>query len=94
MQVTNETREKMRKSHLGKTHTEETKQLLRLIALARPPMSAAIRKKISKALLGHTVSAKTREKIRQSLLRYNKEAVVAAKKRHEGKMRMAGEESY
>ena len=88
MQVTNETREKMRKSHLGKTHTEETKQLLRLIALARPPMSAAIRKKISKALLGHTVSAETREKIRQSLLR------KYCQKAPRRKMRTAGEESY
>lgn len=66
-----ETKEKIRQQHVGMKTSDETKEKLRMLALARPPMSAEQRAKISAANLGHTVSESEKQRRRQKRLTYH-----------------------
>jgi len=65
-----ETRRKMRKAKIGKTHTEETKQKMRQSRKNRPPITKETRQKMCIANkgrgLGRTLSPETRQKIADS----------------------------
>ena len=66
--VTQKTRDKMRNAHIGKFHSEETKQKLRSLAHNRGPMSQTTKAKISRAMLGHKHTEATKQKLRERLL--------------------------
>jgi hypothetical protein len=70
MTCTEETREKLRQRHLGKTLSKEHRKKLSLAKKGkkRKPHLEDTKEKIRQAKLGHEVSPETREKIRQTKL--------------------------
>ena len=60
------TLDKISRSHMGIRPTDEVRQKLRELALARPPMSDEHKRKISEANTGHWVSPEGRERRRIS----------------------------
>lgn len=65
--ISEETREKLRKSSTNKKHTEETKEKIRIANKGRK-LSVDIKEKIQIANIGKVLSDVTKEKIRQSQL--------------------------